>query len=423
MTFDSHDPSTSADAWLAAPRMHDRPQLDLQGVGELVVVAPHPDDETLGAGGLIAHCVQLAIPVVVILVTDGNGGGLHDRRAAEFATAMTLLGARSVSLEFPDGQTDTHRTGIREALRWHIGSARDDAMVVSPWRGDGHRDHRVVGEIVAQVAGGRRLIEYPVWLWHWGSPAHADVPWDRLVALPIDRRAKSDALAIYRSQIEGEHPVLRSDFLQNFDRDTEYFVLPESALGRDYFESRHQRRRDPWGFETRWYEERKRAMTLASLPSSRFETGLEIGCSIGVLTDALVSRVDSLLAIDVSQAAVDRARERLGGRARVERADVLSDFPSGTFELIVLSEVGYYFDAKSLERVLDSVEHALAPGGTVIACHWRHPVTDYPLRGDAVHEALRRRPLITTVLHEEKDFVLEVFSYAGISVAEATGLA
>ena len=112
----------------------------------------------------------------------------------------------------------------------------------------------------------------------------------------------------------------------------------------------------------------------------------------------------------------------MGDSARVERADLLTQFPEGRFSLIVFSEVGYYFRPVELSRVLDSIERALAPGGTLVACHWRHPVADYPMHGDEVHRRLRERGLPLLVEHVEDDFVLEVYSTDGTSVAGRTGL-
>ena len=415
MRFDSNLPGTPAATWEADPRLHDRPRLELDGVDELLVVAAHPDDETLGAGGLIAECVGRGIPVHVVVVTDGG-----ERRAAELEIAMTVLGATWTVLGFEDGATREHRAEIALALEPLISGTSENALVLAPWRGDGHRDHRVVGEIVAGI-GGRRLAEYPVWLWHWAHPESEEVPWDRFVSAPAGDK-KRVALAEYRSQAEGEQPVLRADFLENFERD-ELFIVGDGSLGADYFDDIHERHDDPWGFQSRWYEARKRALTLAILPDERYATALEVGCSIGVLSEALVSRVDRLLAVDVSAVAVERARERLGGAAWVEQADVLTEFPGGTFELVVLSEVGYYFGEAGLERVLDGVEAAMGPTGTLVACHWRHPVTDYPMSGDAVHEAIRRRGLASIALHTEADFVLEVFSKDARSVGQRTGLA
>ena len=194
------------------------------------------------------------------------------------------------------------------------------------------------------------------------------------------------------------------------------------ALGAEYFDATYERHDDPWGLATRWYELRKRAILLASLPQESFERVLEIGPSIGVTTEALVDRATSLLCVDVSAAAVPRARERVGDRAIIEVRDVTTDFPEGEFDLVVLSEVGYYFGAAGLAAVLASIVAALHEHGTLVACHWRHPVADYPLSGDGVHEAIAGLGLDRLVRHEEEDFVLEVFSRDARSVARRTGL-
>jgi protein-L-isoaspartate O-methyltransferase len=161
------------------------------------------------------------------------------------------------------------------------------------------------------------------------------------------------------------------------------------------------------------------------LPDQRYGRGLEVGCSIGVLTAALAPRCDDLLAIDLAPAAVERARARLAGldQVRVEVGDIGEAVPSGPFDLIVLSEVGYYLTLAHLRDVLNRLEAELAPGGTLVACHWRHHVGDYPLTGDQVHRVLARDTRLTRVVaHEEADFLLDVYSADPRSVAARTGL-
>ena len=196
-----------------------------------------------------------------------------------------------------------------------------------------------------------------------------------------------------------------------------------TAVPASYFDALYSRRDDPWGFESRWYEWRKRALTMASLPRERYETALEIGCSLGLLTVQLAARCDSVLAVDIARAAVDAARVRTAGlRVRVEHADVAEGLPAGDFELVVLSEVGYYFASDGLTRLLDEIESRLTANGTLVACHWRHPVDDYPLSGDAVHTAIADLGLTRVVSHLEEDFVLEVWTKDGLSVATRTGM-
>jgi SAM-dependent methyltransferase len=193
-----------------------------------------------------------------------------------------------------------------------------------------------------------------------------------------------------------------------------------------YFDRLYDRDPDPWGFESRWYEQRKYAVTVASLPRPRYRRGLEVGCSVGVLTLLLAERCASLLAVDVADGAVEAARRRLADLAHVsvERRALPGDWPPGTFDLVVLSEVGYYLAADDLRGLLHAATAALDPDGAVVAVHWRHEVADYPLRGDDVQAAVAATPGLQRLLrHEEADFLLEVFVPApAVSVARATGI-
>ena len=155
-------------------------------------------------------------------------------------------------------------------------------------------------------------------------------------------------------------------------------------LTAEYFEDLYATDTDPWDFETSPYERRKYDATIAAL-AGRYEKGLEIGCSIGVLTARLQHHVDDLLAVDVSEAALQRARARVAG-ARFERRELPEDFPPGRFDLIVASEVLYYLDPPAFEAMLDHLQ-----GTTVLAVHWRHPTRTYPMTGDEVHDALAQR--------------------------------
>jgi trans-aconitate methyltransferase len=163
----------------------------------------------------------------------------------------------------------------------------------------------------------------------------------------------------------------------------------KTSLPGHYFDEIYARERDPWHFETKPYEHAKYASTLANLPRPCYATALEVGCSIGVLTQQLAARCDRLLALDAAQAAVDVARERCADLPQVEitRATLPDEFPEGSFDLILLSEVGYYFDLPDLKRVQSKLLAALNPGGDLVLVHYLPFVPDYPLTGDEVHEA------------------------------------
>ncbi len=148
---------------------------------------------------------------------------------------------------------------------------------------------------------------------------------------------------------------------------------------------------DPWGFTSRWYEQRKRALTLAALPRTRYRRGLEPGCSTGVLSTALAQRCEALVATDVAEAALAEAARRVPGNVELRRWGLRDPWPDETFDLVVLSEVGYYLDADALEGEVPHVIDALEPGGTLVLAHWRHDVPEYPLSGDVVHRVVSAR--------------------------------
>jgi predicted TPR repeat methyltransferase len=163
-------------------------------------------------------------------------------------------------------------------------------------------------------------------------------------------------------------------------------------LGPAYFEALYAEQRDPWRFESSRYEQRKYRHTLAALGPSdrRFARALEIGCSIGVFSQLLAPRCEELLAVDVAEQAVDRARMRLADRpgVRVEQRELPEQLPPGPWDLIVCSEVLYYWDGQLLSLALPLLVEQLAPGGSLLAVHWRPATRTYPLLGDEVHDLL-----------------------------------
>ena len=191
-----------------------------------------------------------------------------------------------------------------------------------------------------------------------------------------------------------------------------------------YFQKMYDADPDPWSFETRWYDARKHALTVDALPRRRYRSAFEPGCSTGMLTRRLAGRCDRLLAVDAVGVAVDAAASRVRdlGHVTVERATVPDGFPPGPFDLIVLSEIGYYFDDAGLATLIDRAAGALEPGGDLVAVHWRWPVAEHARTGDDVHRALAAR-LARVARHEEADFLLEVFtSGPPVSVAQREGL-
>ena len=166
------------------------------------------------------------------------------------------------------------------------------------------------------------------------------------------------------------------------------------SLPAHYFDRIYARDPDPWSFETSTYEQEKYAMTLDHMPREVYERGLEVGCSIGVLTAKLAGRTKQLLALDVSERALEIARERLAGSRHVGFAcmQVPAELPEGSFDLIVVSEVGYYWQQADLEYAADRLATIQPRGGHLMLVHLTEDVPDYPLNGDEVHDYWLGRP-------------------------------
>ena len=163
---------------------------------------------------------------------------------------------------------------------------------------------------------------------------------------------------------------------------------PHASTPPSYFDQLFAASDDPWRFETSDYEARKYAATLAALPRPRYRSALEIGCAIGVLTALLAPRCDALLALDVAERALARARERCQPWPQVSfrQMELPTEYPAGSFDLVLLSEVGYYWSERDLTLARQQIIDSLQPGGHLLLVHWTEPSPDYPLTGDVVHQ-------------------------------------
>ena len=446
-TFDRHDTGTPARDW-------DRTLSALTPLqataGRLVVLAAHPDDESLGAGGLLAASAALGARITVVIATDGEHShpdsptvdacALATRRRVEVQSAVARLapGASVCCLGLPDsglaGHADTLDAALHAVFDTDPGTDDEPVRLVAPWHADRHPDHEACARAAARLAAERNLElwEYPIWAWHWARPESTDLPWARLRRLdlaPEHRVAKQAAIAEYVSQLHplsdrpGDEAVLAPEMLEHFDRPSESFVVTAPATRARYFDALYEADEDPWGLAERFYERRKRSVLMAALPRARFRRAFEPGCAIGLLTAELAERCDELIAWDVADAAVRRTTERLmeldDVRASVERNTIPEHWPDGRFDLIVLSEVGYYVD--DLDALRERVLASLAPDGVVVGCHWRHPAPDHPRTAGDVHR-LFDEVLERDVHHVEDDFLLDVWSRGAPSVARAEGL-
>ncbi|CQD20218.1 GlcNAc-PI de-N-acetylase [Mycobacterium europaeum] len=208
---------TPAPLWLAAFERSPVPPLDLSECPRLIVVTPHPDDETLGLGATIAQLVASHVDVRVVSVSDGGTAQpgatrsgrirLATTRRYELRRASHVLGVSPpVSLGLPGGELADHEDAIAESLAGILAAAGPDTWCAATWRGDGHPDHEAVGRAAAAASAhtGVALLEYPIWMWHWAAPADPTVPWDRARSVPASGWAvnrKRLAAQCYRSRL------------------------------------------------------------------------------------------------------------------------------------------------------------------------------------------------------------------------------
>lgn len=169
------------------------------------------------------------------------------------------------------------------------------------------------------------------------------------------------------------------------------------------FERRYQGCEDPWGFATDAYEQHRYAQLLAAIGPGPFAAAFEPGCSIGVFTALLGPRCVELLATDPSPTAVAAAARRCAGldHVRVEPGALPTDLPAGPCDLIVFSELGYYFDEARLADVVTAVVDRLGPQGRIAGTHWIGRSADHRIHGEQVHAVLDTHRGLT-IEHRER---------------------
>lgn len=176
---------------------------------------------------------------------------------------------------------------------------------------------------------------------------------------------------------------------------------PVGSLPPGYFEDVYRANADPWDFAASPYEAAKYTATLAALPREHYPSAFEAGCSIGVLTAQLAPRCGELLSIDVNVPALEQARVRCARlpQVRFEQRYLPGQFPEGKFDLILVSEVGYYLSLPDLLALRERCVNGLNTGGHLLLVHWTPFVPDYPLTGDQVHAAFLVPELAGTLRH------------------------
>ena len=222
-----------------------------------------------------------------------------------------------------------------------------------------------------------------------------------------------------------------------------------AAYLESYFDALYNGNTDPWQYQTRWYEKRKRDMCLAILPQSQYNNAIELGCGNGVLSELLAQRCQALVSIDGNYQAVQLAKARLSALPHVkviqgvipnrlltlknalsDTYPLSSDTPTGEspFDLIVISEILYYLSPNDIDMVITWTQQNLAIGGTLLCCHWRYAIDGFVMTGETVHQRLQhafntenndKRQIAFTHQSQliDSDFLLDTWQRSPDSVA------
>jgi LmbE family N-acetylglucosaminyl deacetylase len=423
-------PITSPRRWTQALTEQSLPPFDPTGYERLVVVAAHPDDETLGVGGALRAAHRAGTAITLVVATDGEAAyprlGPRERRElagvrrAELHTALHHGGLQDIPVHWlglPDSGLAEHTQELTERLTELLTGA--DAYL-APWTSDPHPDHRAAGRAARAAAAVTTYgWGYPIWMWPWMQPDDPEVTWDRAYLLQLettDLAAKQDAISCFTSQISrapsGCEPVLNPRMLAHSDRGAELLFREPHQAGAPLrrFADLYAAAADPWR-EDSWYERRKRAVLCASLPRERYYCAFEPGCGTGALTLELARRCDRLHSTEPVPEAAIQARRVTAGYPRVWIADAAlpAGVPDEQIDLAVFSEVLYYLGDETVHATLEATMRVLAPGGDLVLAHWRGWPAEAPRDETATAALVRARPeLIDLVEHLDEQFVVRV---------------
>ncbi|KQT87429.1 bifunctional PIG-L family deacetylase/class I SAM-dependent methyltransferase [Aurantimonas sp. Leaf443] len=401
-------PAPVADTWGAFRRRSEQAPLceaaRLIGPGGLVVIAPHPDDESIGASGLLVAAEQAGRRVGLAALTDGDAShdfpreALAELRRREQAAAMRALGcgdAPILRLGLPDGGSsrDPGFAGAAGTVAAFLDEIGADTLA-APHPDDPHPDHHAAADLALAVRALRpalRLLFYPVWSLRLADAAPyrgADLTPFRIAT---DAFAKIRAIACHESQLgtvkalEGRGFVLPDAFIAAHSTGVEtvsWAAMPGRPPEPAHFERLYAGDGDPWHVRSSAYEAGKREATIGILGDLRCERALELGCGEGHLTAALATHARQIVAVDRDAGIVERARRVHGdlAGARFVEAAMPRDLPSGPFDLVVLSEVLYFLDEAALGELAQTLRAAMRPGAALLLCNYLG-ATGTPLSG------------------------------------------
>ncbi len=403
--------------------------LRLIGAGGLVVIAPHPDDESLGVSGLLVAAAGAERAVALVALTDGEGSHrnsrewgperLAGRRREEQAQAMAELGCEAapiLRLALPDGAARWHpdfETAAERVAR--LCDETNASALASTVPFDPHPDHEaaaLLAEAVHRLRPHLRRLSYPVWSLRHEADKEVDVaglhPFR--VETPIVEKAR--AIARHETQMgalvtdDPEGFALPDWFLRHHQGPFEavfWHAMPGAAPGAEHFAALYAGDNDPWNVRSSSYEIGKRADVLGFVdaseawradaddprekggrgPPARDGRAIETGCGEGFLSAELAQRFAEVVGFDLDPNIVERANRRHGegGRVSFRVGRMPTDFPDLGFDLLVLSEMLYFLSEEEIETLLTLACRHARPGAALLMVNYLGP-TQTPLSGD-----------------------------------------
>jgi len=369
----------------------------------LLVIAPHPDDEILGAGRIIASAIARGGSVAVIIATTGSESipgadpeklSLQRRQECE-AGLIALLGKIPpiLFLNEPDGKLDSRAVNVTSpAIASFLAKAAADIILVTD-PADGHPDHKAAFGFATRLiaAGhGRKLLVMPISQRVDGIFDPKD--FQQIPVSPYDKQKKA-ALECHSSQIGGAGfslaPQLIADFSSYeyvrtaFDRQD----CDNDAIRAAHFDNLFDASPDPWDYNDAPYERDRFRRTVAALADRHYTSALELGCANAALTEQLAPLCDMILATDASGSAMDAARARIGSRGdvTVQVASLPDELPAGPFDLIVASDMLYYLGFEGIVQLMGKLDGQASPDCRILIASYLGE-TDTRLTGEMSSE-------------------------------------
>lgn len=231
--------------WLALQCFPSLPIDELEPTQRICIFAPHPDDEVLGAAGLLQHLAERGHSICVVHVTSGTQSHPDSRlysperlaqvRPQESQKAFHALGIASQVEQHFFGLEDGSLYQQQRRLKQYVARfLRHDDVIIAPFAFDGHPDHEATGQVLQAYADqqGLRCWQVLIWAWHWAKPNDPRIPWEKVHAVTLNadqQQLKRQAIHCFQSQIEidpstGAPPILSAATIERILQPLELYI-------------------------------------------------------------------------------------------------------------------------------------------------------------------------------------------------------